>query len=74
MKIIGTVDGCVAINSILGVGIAEREETFNIELLCTDGIHVFAEYSTLEKAERYFRDLLIKINHTQRQETNFLLA
>lgn len=74
MKTIETVDGRVAISSILGVGINERKNVFAIELLCTDGVHIFANYPTLEKAERYFRDLLIKINHTQRQETNILLA
>ena len=65
--------GCVEVDSILGVGIAESKSGFTIEFLCTDGVHVFAEYPTLEKAERYFCDLVMKIEHT-RKSSNFLLT
>lgn len=77
MNTIGTSDGIVEVNSIIGMYISEEKSEFKINLVCTDGVHVFAKYPTREKAERYFCDLAMKIDYAQNRVTlpsNFLLA
>lgn len=77
MFTIGTSDGEVEVNSIIGMYISEENSEFKINLVCTDGVRLFAKYPTREKAERFFYDLAMKIDYSQRRVTlpsNFLLA
>lgn len=77
MNTIGTSDGIVEVSSIIGMYISEENSEFKINLLCTDGVRLFAKYPTREKAERYFYDLAMKISHAQKRVTlpsNFMLV
>lgn len=69
-RTIGTQnDGVIDVDSIVAMGISEDKENsvFKIVFICMDGNkHVFAEYPTLEKAERYFYDLAIKFEYLRR--------
>lgn len=80
-KTIGTKnDGVIDADSIVAMGVSEDKENsvFKIVFICMDGNkHVFAEYPTLEKAERYFYDLAMKFEYWRRPvklPENFLLA
>lgn len=77
MNTIGTSDGIVEVNNIIGMYINEKNSEFEIKLVCTDGIRLFAKYPTREKAEYFFYDLAMKINYEQNRAnlpSNFLLA
>ena len=62
MKTIETRDGIIPFDTIRGVYITRDNSAdrpvFAIKFICE---FVFAEYSTLEKAERYFDDLANKL-------------
>lgn len=60
MKTIAGID----VDSIIGIFVVECEQTFKIRFLCYDDVYDFAEYATLEKVERYFYDLFIKLKYT----------
>lgn len=77
MKKIGTNDGVIEVDSIIAMGVKEENAVFKILFICKDNsVHVFDEYPTLEKAERYFYDLRAKLEHGRdlKLPANFMLV
>lgn len=64
MRFIGTNDGFIRLDTISAFYIVEdkAKKEFAIKFHFRDGMGIFGVYPTREKAERYLKDLIGKLN------------